>query len=81
MNSEAGNTQTASADYRLGDLTTTTLGLLYGAELGKQSEFTIAAEFVQQSGTEPAKFGALDNQILFPDVDAIIVQAGYRFNF
>ncbi|WP_455222872.1 DUF3570 domain-containing protein [Kaarinaea lacus] len=81
LNSEAGNTQTASADYRLGNLTTTTLGLLYGLELSNQSEFTISVEVMQQSGKEPAKFAALDNQILFPDVDAVIVQAGYSFYF
>lgn len=78
---EVGTTQIASADYRLGDMTTTTLGLLYGLEISKKSEFTIRAEVMKQSGDEPDKFGVLDNQILFPDVDAIIVQAGYSFHF
>jgi hypothetical protein len=81
LNSNAANTQIASADYRLGDMSTTTLGLLYGLQFNEQSEFTIRAEVMQQSGKEPAKFGALDNQTLFPDVDAIILQAGYRFIF
>lgn len=81
LNSNTANTQIASADYRLGELTTTTLGLLYGLQFNEQSEFTIRAEVMQQSGKEPAKFGALDNQTLFPDVDAIILQAGYRFIF
>jgi len=78
---EVGTTQIASADYRLGDMTTTTLGLLYGLEISKKSEFTIRAEVMRQSGDEPDKFGALNNQTLFPDVDAIIVQAGYSFHF
>ncbi|MCI0505605.1 MAG: DUF3570 domain-containing protein [Gammaproteobacteria bacterium] len=81
LDSEAGTTQAASADYRLGDMTTTTLGLAYGIEFSQKSEFTIRAEVMKQSGDEPAKFGALNDQILFPDVDAIIVQAGYSFQF
>jgi hypothetical protein len=81
LDSEAANTRTASADYRLGDMITTTLGLLYGLEISEKSEFTIRAEVMKQSGDEPGKFGALNNQILFPDVDAIIVQAGYSFHF
>ncbi|WP_455202496.1 DUF3570 domain-containing protein [Kaarinaea lacus] len=78
---EVSTTQIASADYRLGDMTTTTLGLLYGLEISEKSEFTIRAEVMQQSGDEPEKFGLLNDQVLFPDVDAIIVQAGYSFHF
>ncbi|WP_455208006.1 DUF3570 domain-containing protein [Kaarinaea lacus] len=81
LDSEEGSVQAASADYRLGDMTTTTLGLLYGLELSEKSEFTIRAEVMKQAGDEPPKFGALNNQILFPDVDSIIVQAGYSFHF
>ncbi|MEJ2179323.1 MAG: DUF3570 domain-containing protein [Gammaproteobacteria bacterium] len=81
LDTDVATTQTASADYRLGDMTTTTLGLLYGLVFTEKSEFTIRAEVMQQSGDEPYKFGALDNQILFPDVDAIIFQAGYSFHF
>ena len=78
---EVNTTQITSADYRLGDMTTTTLGLLYGLEISEKSEFTIRAEVMRQSGDEPDKFGVLNNQVLFPDVDAIIVQAGYSFHF
>ncbi|NOZ51934.1 MAG: DUF3570 domain-containing protein [Gammaproteobacteria bacterium] len=71
----------ASSDYRLGDMTTTTIGLLYGVALTASSEFTFRGELMTQSGDEPSKFGALSNQTLFPDVDAIIVQIGYSFQF
>ncbi len=81
LDNEAAGTETASADYRLGDMTTTTLGLLYGLEISEKSEFTIRAEVMKQSGDEPSKFGTLNNQTLFPDVDAVIVQAGYSFHF
>jgi len=81
LENEAAGTETASADYRLGDMTTTTLGLLYGLEISEKSEVTIRAEVMKQSGDEPSKFGALNNQTLFPDVDAVIVQAGYSFHF
>ncbi|HEY5602942.1 MAG TPA: DUF3570 domain-containing protein, partial [Gammaproteobacteria bacterium] len=81
LDGEAGTTQTASADYRLGDMTATTLGLAYGIEFSQKSEFSIRAEVVKQSGDEPEKFGALNNQVLFPDVDAFIVQVGYSFQF
>ncbi|MGD8641975.1 MAG: DUF3570 domain-containing protein [Gammaproteobacteria bacterium] len=71
----------ASADYRLGDMTTTTIGLLYGLEFSKTSEFTTRLEFMKQSGDEPDKFGELNNQELFPDVDVVIFQVGYSFTF
>jgi len=75
--------QYASADYRLGDMTTTTIGLLYGAQVGKHSEFNFRAEFMKQSGeSHPAEaIGKLRNYDLFPDVEAIILQASYNYNF
>ena len=71
----------ASADYRLGELTSTTVGMLYGVEFSKTHEFTIRAEMMTQSGDEPEKFGALQQQELFPNVDAMIIQIGYTFQF
>ena len=63
-----------SADYRLGEFTGVTLGLEYGRE-SLSSGWSIAAEYYQQSGAEPAgKFGSLDQQTLFPDVDAYFVR-------
>lgn len=75
--------QYASADYRLGEMTTTTIGLLYGAEIGKHSEFNFRAEYMKQSGNghpEDAP-GKLRNYDLFPDVTAVILQASFNFKF
>jgi hypothetical protein len=75
--------QYASADYRLGDLTTTTLGVKYGIELDKNSEFSFRIESMKQSGeSHPAQaVGILKNYDLFPDVNAIILQASYNYKF
>ncbi|MGD8884592.1 MAG: DUF3570 domain-containing protein [Gammaproteobacteria bacterium] len=75
--------QYASADYRLGDMTTTTFGLLYGAELGKNSEFTFRAEYMKQSnqGYPADAIGKLRDYNLSPDVKAIILQASYNVKF
>jgi len=80
-NNAAAEVKEASSDYRLGKMTATTIGLLYGMPLGPTSELTFRSEVMTQSGDEPAKFGALENQTLFPDVDAVIVQIGYSVQF
>lgn len=64
--------QFASADYRLGDMTTTTFGLKYGVELDKDQEFTARLESMTQ---------AMDGSNQGPDVDAIILQVGYSLKF
>ena len=71
----------ASSDYRLGDLDGTTLGLKVARMTGVGTEYSVRLEYYQQSGTSPpgASFGALDQFDLFPSVDALIVQFGYRF--
>ena len=73
----------ASADYRLGAMTTKTIGLLYGAELSKRSEFTFRAEYIQQSGdSHPAEaVGKLRNYDLFPTINAYVLQLGYNYKF
>lgn len=71
----------ATADYRLGDLDGQTLGVKVGRLLGAGREYSARFEYYQQSGTSPpgASFGSLDQFDLFPPVDALIVQVGYRF--
>ena len=71
----------ASADYRLGDMDGQTFGLKIGHTLGEGREYSARLEYFQQSGTSPpgASFGSLDQFDLFPSVDALIVQVGYRF--
>ncbi|MBE9516512.1 MAG: DUF3570 domain-containing protein [Proteobacteria bacterium] len=62
----------ASADYRLGDLTTTTVGFKYGFTTSKDSEISARLEYMKQSanGDDP-----------FPDVDAVIFQLSYASSF
>ncbi|MDR9436756.1 MAG: DUF3570 domain-containing protein [Thiohalophilus sp.] len=64
--------QYASADYRLADLSTTTLGLKYGIQLANDSEFSVRAEMMTQQSEGDAPF---------PDVDAMILQLNYSFLF
>lgn len=61
----------ASADYRLGDLTGNTLGLKYGLAVNEQKEYSVRVEYMNQS----------DDNGLFEDVDAVIVQANYSTLF
>ena len=71
----------ASADYRLGDLDAVTLGLQFGYPQGGGREWTARIEAYRQSGRSPpeARVGALQTFDLFPSVDALIIQTGYRF--
>lgn len=62
---------TASADYRLGNLSSNTLGLKYGVALGEQKEYALRVEYMNQS----------DDDGKFEDVDAVIVQANYLLQF
>lgn len=64
--------QYASADYRLADLSTTTLGLKYGIQLANDSELSVRAELMKQQSEGDAPF---------PDVDAVILQLNYSFLF
>lgn len=68
---------TVSSDYRLAKLTTTTLGLKYGYALGDNSELSVRGEFMNQSvddGDVPAGEET-------PDLDAIILNAGYSLRW
>lgn len=74
--------QAVSADYRLGDMTATTVGLQYGTQLGS-GEFRVRAEYYLQSGTveDRVNIGVQQQYDLFPDVGAAIVQLSYSFGF
>ena len=69
----------ASADYRLADLTTTTLGIKYG--IGKDSEFSIRAEHMVQSAEPSQVIGNQSAQDLVPDVDANMLTLNYILQF
>ncbi|WP_303904690.1 DUF3570 domain-containing protein [Thiohalomonas denitrificans] len=61
----------ASADYRLGNMTTNTLGLKYGFASSEKQEYSVRLEYMTQS----------DDDGQFEDVDAVILQANYSFLF
>lgn len=75
--------QYASADYRLGDMTTTTVGLEYGMKLHQYGDVSFRVEGMRQQGESHPKeaVGILKNYDLFPTVDAIILQANYNYKF
>lgn len=70
---------TASADYRLGDMNTYTMGLKHGRTLANGHELTMRFEYFAQTGdSSPSDaVGALADLDLFPTVDAFIFQVGY----
>lgn len=68
----------ASADYRLGELTGTTIGLKYARQFNQQ-EFSVRAEYFLQSNSGDKGIGALANQELYPDTKAVMFTLGYSF--
>ncbi len=72
----------ASADYRLGNFTTQTLGIKYGIFFDNGAEINIRVETMQQRGeTESSDaIGRLQNVNLYPDMDASIIQAGFSLS-
>jgi hypothetical protein len=70
-----------SADYRLGDMEATTVGIKVGREYSNQHSWAVRLERYEQTGdSSPSEsFGQLDQQDLYPDVTATIVQLSYSF--
>jgi len=64
--------QYASADYRLGNLNTTTFGLKYGVDFGKSSHFSMRVEKLTQT---------VDSSDLIEDLKAVLFQINYSVNF
>lgn len=69
----------ASADYRLGDLETFTLGLRYGYQFEDNTEFYTRFSVYQQTNTGAKGFGQLTSQELYPDTRATMLTLGYKF--
>lgn len=71
----------ASADYRLGDMTTSTLGLKWGHAFSRDVEIGMHVEYYRQSGDpHPATaIGVLRQYDLFPVVDALMLQVDFSF--
>ena len=73
------DTSFATADYRLGEMTTYTVGLEYGHGY-KDHGWSLAVEAYLQQPTEPSnKVGDLADLELAPDVDALMVRFNYDF--
>ena len=77
------NPDHASADYRLGAMEATTIGFKFGKNIDQQHAWSLRLELYQQTGEgSPSEaFGQLDQQDLYPDVEATIVQFNYSFQF
>jgi len=71
----------ASADFRLGDFDSYTVGLKYGWKTRRDHDMNIRVEWYNQSGTVPAGqiIGNMSEWDNFPDLNALIVQFGYSF--
>jgi hypothetical protein len=68
----------ASADYRLGDFTSKTIGLKYGILYDSGSEINFRIEKIQTDGKTRKQdaIGKLQNTNLYPNLDATVIQAG-----
>lgn len=72
----------ASADYRLGSFDAITLGMKYGRKLASGNEWNARLELYTADGSVPGNLLIGSNQAgreIYPDLDAIIFQVGYRF--
>ena len=71
----------ASADYRLGNFDAFTVGLKYGWTTNSGNDASVRLELYQQLGDIPSQ-QLIGNQLgrdNYPDLNAIILQFGYRF--
>lgn len=71
----------ASADHRLAAFDGTTAGVKFGFPSPAGREWSLRVEFYNQSGASPppSRAGPVARRDLLPDLDAWIVQTGYRF--
>ena len=83
IDGEETNLDYVSADYRLGDFTTDTIGLKYGILFDSGTEFNVRVERIQQQGETRKEdaVGKLSSIDLYPDMDATIIQAGISFKY
>ncbi len=75
--------ENATADPRLGEFSATTLGIKAGYKFANGAEWNFRTEYYQQSADDHPSdaIGVLQNQDLFPETSAIIVQMGYSFKW
>ena len=72
-----------TADYRLGEMDATTVGIKFGHDVYGSHKWSVRLEqYVQSGESSPSEaFGQLAQQDLYPDVEATIVQFNYSFIF
>jgi hypothetical protein len=70
-----------SADYRIGELDTYTIGVKYGLPMGKGHDLAFRLEYYHQTpkSNGTSAIGVLKNMELYEEVDAIIAQVTYSF--
>lgn len=75
--------QNVTADYRLGELDSQTFGIKFGNTDRYGNDWSVRIEQYVQSGNDSpdVAIGQLQNQNLFPDVEATIVQVNYSFKW
>ncbi|NQY88985.1 MAG: DUF3570 domain-containing protein [Colwellia sp.] len=71
----------ASADYRIGEMTTFTVGLKYGLLVNNGDDLSFRLEYYRQIPTNAGfdEPGVLNDVDLYPTIDAIIGQVTYSF--
>jgi len=71
----------ASADYRIGEMTTMTLGLKYGFTMNGGNRAEIRAELYKQTpeAANAEAVAAVNSLDIYPEIDAFMVQFTYFF--
>lgn len=70
-----------SADYRLADMRTYTVGLTWGFDVRERSQFRLGAEFYQQKADPSQVLGVQQGQTLIEDTKVFMVRMGYAIQF
>jgi hypothetical protein len=75
--------ETVSADYRLGEMETYTVGVKFGYSDNRNTSWSLRLERYLQTGEShpDVAIGQLITQDLFPDVEATIIQFSYSFRW
>jgi hypothetical protein len=73
--------QYASADFRLGSFDAVTAGVKFGGTTSRGGEWSARLEYYMQSGDVPSDqiIGNQARREQYPDLNAVIVQFGYKF--
>jgi hypothetical protein len=70
-----------SADYRLADMRTGSLGLTWGMDLGPRSEVRLGGEWYRQQADPSAVIGTQSAYTLIEDTDAVMLRLGYALQW